>query len=268
MSKLWCTYHEKERVAQACKKSLQDWRLDYFDLYLVHFPVALKYVDFAVKYPPELEDEFGAVLPFGSATNQETWTAMEALVDVGLARSIGVSNYNSQSIMDLLRYARIQPATLQIEHHPYLAQERLVKYATEQGIQITAYSSFGPASFMELQFKMAQKCGPLLEDGGVKTIAQRHGKTSAQVLLRWATQRGVAVIPKSNHLTRLKENLDCCTFDLEEGDMEYLNGLDRGLRFNDFVHVSPSCFPLVLSREGWLGEWCWAEVDMNCLKLT
>ena len=144
VSKLWCTYHEKERVPQACKKSLEDWGLDYFDLYLVHFPVALKYVDFGVKYPPELEDEFGVPLPFGHATNQETWTAMEALVNpLGWARSIGVSNYNSQSIMDLLRYARIKPATLLIEHHPYLAQTRLLKYATDNKIQVTATAALG-----------------------------------------------------------------------------------------------------------------------------
>ncbi|KAL8720791.1 MAG: hypothetical protein Q9225_002386 [Loekoesia sp. 1 TL-2023] len=232
VSKLWNSFHDGPRVLPICQKQLQDWGIDYFDLYIMHFPISLKYVDPSVRYPPGFTDENGNVTP-GNASIQETWTAMEELVDKGLAKSIGVSNFRGVLLMDLLRYARIRPATLQIEHHPYLVQEGLVKYAQGEGIAVTAYSSFGPQSFLELDMKQAKDAPLLLEHPVVKKIAEGKGKTPAQVLLRWATQRGVAVIPKSNNPDRLKQNLDVLGFDLSEGEMGEISGLDRGLRFND-----------------------------------
>ena len=158
---------------------------------------------------------------------------MESLVSKGLAKSIGISNFNGQLIMDLLRYAKIPPATLQIEHHPYLTQEGLVKYAQGQGIAITAYSSFGPQSFLELDMQRAKDTPLLMDNATIKKIADKHGKTPAQVLLRWATQRDVAVIPKSNNKGRLAQNLDVTGWDLDKGEVESIGGLDQGLRFND-----------------------------------
>ncbi|RJE18694.1 hypothetical protein PHISCL_08964, partial [Aspergillus sclerotialis] len=221
VSKLWNTFHDRDRVGPICKKQLSDWGLDYFDLYIVHFPIALKYVDPSVRYPPGwCAPDANNKVEFSNATIQETWTAMETLVDQGLARSIGVSNFSAQLLMDLLRYARIRPATLQIEHHPYLTQERLVEYAQREGITVTAYSSFGPTSFLELDLKDAQDAGLLFDHGVVKEIAEKHSRTPAQVLLRWATQRGIAVIPKSNHPERLVQNLDVTGWDLEEAEIQ------------------------------------------------
>ena len=237
VSKLWNSFHDRERVEPICRKQLSDWGLDYFDLYIVHFPIALKYVDPAVRYPPGWTSA-GDKLEFSNASIQETWTAMEGLVPAGLARSIGVSNFSAQLLMDLLRYARIRPATLQIEHHPYLTQARLVEYAQGAGITVTAYSSFGPLSFLELDLKDARETPLLFDHAIVKAAAERHGKTPAQVLLRWATQRGVAVIPKSNHPTRLVQNLDVTGWNLDEKEIEAINGLDKGLRFNDPLAVS------------------------------
>ena len=151
----------------------------------------------------------------------------------GLAKSIGISNFNGQLIMDLLRYAKIPPAALQIEHHPYLTQEGLVKFAKSQGIAITAYSSFGPQSFLELDMQRAKDTPLLMDNATIKEIAEKHGKTPAQVLLRWATQRDVAVIPKSNNQGRLAQNLDVTGWDLEKSELERISGLDKGLRFND-----------------------------------
>ncbi|KAJ9616390.1 D-xylose reductase [Cladophialophora chaetospira] len=236
VSKLWNSFHEHDRVAPICKKQLEDWEIDYFDLYIIHFPVSLKYVDPSVRYPPGWTTDGAENVEYSKATIRETWTAMEKLVDTGMAKNIGISNFKGQLIMDLLRYARIIPQTLQIEHHPYLAQPGLIKLAKEHGIEVTAYSSFGPTSFLELGLKAAQDATPLLEDKNVKGIANKHGRTPAQILLRWATQRGVAVIPKSNNPERLAQNLDCCSFDLDEDDLAYLNQLDRGLRFNDILH--------------------------------
>jgi D-xylose reductase len=228
-----------------CKKQLEDWGIDYFDLYIVHFPVAIKYVDPSVRYPPGWEDEEGHCTS-SKATIQETWTAMEKVADAGLARSIGISNFNGQLLLDLLRYARIVPATLQIEHHPYLTQLGLLDLAEGHNIAVTAYSSFGPQSFIELDMQRAKDTPLLLEHPSIKKIAEKHQKTPAQVLLRWATQRGVAVIPKSNNQGRLAQNLDVCSFDLSEGEIAEVSGLDKGLRFNDPVNVSFSAFSLRL----------------------
>ena len=255
VSKLWNSFHDHDRVGPICKKQLSDWGLDYFDLYMVHFPIALKYVHPSVRYPPGwCAPDANNKVEFSNATIQDTWTAMESLVDQGLARSIGVSNFSAQLLMDLLRYARIRPATLQIEHHPYLTQERLVGYAQREGITVTAYSSFGPTSFLELDLKDAQDAPLLLNHEIVGRIAKKHGRTPAQVLLRWATQRGVAVIPKSNHPERLVQNLDVTGWKLEEGEIREISGLDRGLRFNDPIAVSS--FVLVSRELMLIVGWC------------
>jgi D-xylose reductase len=241
VSKLWNSFHDGDRVGPICRKQLADWGVDYFDLYIVHFPISLKYVDPSVRYPPGWTNEAGKV-ELGTASIQETWTAMESLVDQKLARSIGVSNFSAQLLMDLLRYARVRPSTLQIEHHPYLTQPRLVDYAQREGIAVTAYSSFGPLSFVELNLKHAQNTPPLFDHDVIKGIAQKYGRTPAQVLLRWATQRKIAVIPKSNNPTRLAQNLQVTDFDLESGELEAISALDQGLRFNDPIAVSLCLF--------------------------
>jgi D-xylose reductase len=231
-------------VAPICRKQLADWGVDYFDLYIVHFPISLAYVDPSVRYPPSWTNSEDK-LELGKATIQETWTAMESLVDQKLARSIGVSNFSAQLLMDLLRYARVRPSTLQIEHHPYLTQTRLVDYAQREGIAVTAYSSFGPLSFLELDLKDAQSTPPLFEHDVIKGLAEKYNRTPAQVLLRWATQRKIAVIPKSNNPTRLAQNLQVTDFDLEGKELEAISALDKGLRFNDPIAVSWSFMQII-----------------------
>jgi len=242
VSKLWNTYHEREHVEPACRRSLKDWGLDYFDLYIMHFPIALEYIDPSVAYPPGWFADQKSEIRQSRATIRETWTAMESLIDSGLARSIGVSNFNTQSLLDLLRYARIRPATLQIEHHPYLVQQPLIDYAQSEGIIVTAYSSFGPQGYVEMDLKHAQETPHLFQNPVVVKISKAHGKTPPQVLLRWATQQNIAVIPKSDSLTMLSENLDAKGFDLTKGEIDSISALDRGLRFNDpwvYFHALP-----------------------------
>ena len=123
---------------------------------------------------------------------RETWEALEELVDIGVVRSIGVSNFQAQSLYDILSYASHPISSLQIEHHPYLVQKSLVDMAQENNIAVTAYSSLGPQSFLELPSDFSKKAKdimPLLEVEVVKHIAGVHNVTPAQVLLRWATQR-------------------------------------------------------------------------------
>jgi len=209
----------------------------------VHFPVALKHVPVDVRYPPGwTHSEKDGDVQLSNATIQETWTAMESLVHKGLAKSIGVSNFQGSLILDLLRYATIRPATLQIEHHPYLVQPTLLELAKSEGIAVTAYSSFGPQSFIELEWQKAKDTPILFDHPTIVAIADKHKKTPAQVLLRWATQRGLAVIPKSNNPERLKANLEVTDFDLSESELESISGLDRHLRFNNPTDVS-SPFP-------------------------
>lgn len=238
VSKLWNTFHEADKVEPICRKQLADWGLDYLDLYIVHFPVALKYVDPSVRYPPGWAYDGKDDIQLSNASIQETWTAMESLVGKGLAKSIGISNFQGSLILDLLRYAKIRPATLQIEHHPYLVQPTLIKLAQDEGIAVTAYSSFGPQSFIELQWKKAKDTPVLFEHPVVTAAAKMHEKTPAQILLRWATQRGLAVIPKSNNQERLQQNLHVTDFDLADGELQAISALDRGLRFNNPTDVS------------------------------
>jgi D-xylose reductase len=206
----------------------------------VHFPISLAYVDPSVRYPPGFTYDGKSLVRPGKATIQETWTAMESVASQGLAKSIGISNFQGSLILDLLRYAKIRPATLQIEHHPYLVQSHLLEFAKREGIAVTAYSSFGPQSYYEIELKKANDTPVLFEHDVVQRIAKKTDRTPAQVLLRWATQRGIAVIPKSNNAERLQQNLQNTEFDLSDEDLEQISALDKGLRFNNPWDVSDS----------------------------
>jgi D-xylose reductase len=232
-SKLWPTFEDADKVEGACRKSLSDWGLEYFDLYLIHFPGALKYVDPSVRYPPgwHYEPADGKVVR-SKTPMHETWAAMEKLVPAGLARSIGISNFQAQLIYDMLRYAKIPPAALQIEHHPYLVQKELVSLCKAEGIAVTAYSSFGPASFLEFDMGHAVSAVPLMKDPLIVKLGEKYGKQPSQILLRWATQRGLAVIPKTSRVEVMGQNLDCTGFDLDQKDIDEISGKNLGMRFN------------------------------------
>lgn len=196
--------------------------------------MAIKFVPFEKRYPPGFfYDDAGKELITEKSPMHETWAGMEEIYNSGRAKSIGISNFNGQLIMDLLRYAKVPPSVLQIEHHPYYVQQKLLDFCKEQNIAVTAYSSFGPMSYLELEQKLAHGTSPLLEHATITKIAESHKKTPSQVLLRWATQRGIAVIPKSNNQGRLKQNLECCDFDLTDAEISEISGLDKDLKFND-----------------------------------
>ncbi|KAM0546686.1 hypothetical protein ACHAPJ_010723 [Fusarium lateritium] len=245
-TKLWNNYHSREHALQFAKAQNEAWGLGYIDLYLIHFPVALEYIELEKRrYPAWWMDDQGTV-KLANVPIRETWEALEEVVDQGIAKSIGVSNFQAQSLYDLQRYARHPVSSLQVEHHPYLVQPDLIAMAQENNIVVTAYSSFGPQSFKELAgifSKRAHGAEPLLESDLIKGIAEKHGKTPAQILLRWATQRNIAVIPKSNNPNRLAQNLDVVSFDLSKEEIESISGLDRGLRFNDPGFYLPN-FPI------------------------
>lgn len=233
-SKLWNTYHRPEHVRAACEKSLSDLGVEQLDLYLVHFPISLKYVDFAERYPPEWLYDPAAASPrmeIDPVPLADTWHAMEELVTSGLVKHIGVCNYNSALLHDLMAYARIKPAMLQIEAHPYLTQDKLVALASHYGMAVTAFSPLGALSYVSLH--MATDQDSVLLQGPVLAAAARVRRTAAQVVLRWGIQRGTAVIPKTSKPERLRENLHLFDFTLSEEEMAEISALNCNRRFND-----------------------------------
>ena len=161
----------------------------------------------------------------------ETWAAMEDAHQQGLARQIGVCNYNTGLLHDLMSYANVKPAMLQVESHPYLTQERLMKLCRQYDIPVTAFSPLGALSYLELDMAGANES--VLEQPVVKAAAQRLNKTPAQVVLRWGVQRGNAIIPKSSNPKRMAENLAIFDFELTEAEMSAISGLNSNRRFND-----------------------------------
>ena len=233
-SKLWNTYHAKKDVAAALERTLSDLQLDYLDLYLIHFPIALEFVPFETRYPPEwlYDPEVESTgMKFSNVPLSETWAAMESLRARELVRHIGVCNYSSGLIQDLMSYAKHKPDVLQIESHPYLTQERLIRLAKQFGMAVTTFSPLGASSYLELD--MASGSESVLESEVVKRIAGVTGKTPAQVVLRWGVQRGTSVIPKSTRVERMKENLDIFDFELSDEEMTDISALNINRRFND-----------------------------------
>jgi D-xylose reductase len=233
-SKLWNTYHAPEHVEPAIRRTLTDLGVEYLDLYLIHFPIPLRYVPFEVRYPPEWvfdPDASPVRMEFEDVPIATTWAAMEALVPAGLTRNIGVCNMTSGFLMDLLAGATIPPAVLQVEMHPYLTQERLVRFATGHGVAVTAFSPLGAGSYVQLG--MARTTQSVLEHPVVGEIAERVAATPAQVVLAWALQRGTNPIAKSSSADRLQENLGAGDLTLTEADMAAIRGLNQDLRFND-----------------------------------
>jgi diketogulonate reductase-like aldo/keto reductase len=209
---------------------------------MIHFPIPLKFVPFEERYPPEWIFDPKAANPcleldYGAPTHL-TWKGMEELVDQGLSRFIGVCNFNVQHIMDVLSYARIKPYANQVEMHPYLTQLALVEFCQRHNIKMTAFSPFGSASYIELGMDYGLKRG-LLDDPVVATVAANHGRTNAQVLLRWSTQRNIAVIPKTSNLNHLAENLNVNDFTLSNDEVMFSLFVFLTVSHSRIIHVWP-----------------------------
>jgi len=233
-SKLWNTFHEPKYVRPAVERTLRDLQVDYLDSYLIHFPISLAYVAPETRYPPGWFFEPDAPNPSMQSIKvpvAETWGAMEELVDAGLVRTIGVCNFGISLLRDLQAGARIQPSSLQVEMHPRLTQEKLLRFCNQENIAVTAFSPLGAPSYVPLG--MAKETDSLLINQDILEIADVVQRTPAQVLLRWGVQRGTAVVPKTSQPKRLKENISLFDFSLSEEQMLIIDGLNKNHRFND-----------------------------------
>jgi alcohol dehydrogenase (NADP+) len=221
-SKLWNSMHEPGRVEEACAATLADLQLDYLDLYLIHWPQAVEHVAGTHAGFPRNED---GSMRFNLATTLlQTWHAMEDLVDKGMVRAIGLSNFTIAQIQGICAGARAhQPAVLQIESHPYFSNDTLVAFCQAHGIVPTAYSPLGSGC------TVAGATVP--SSAALAAIGARYGgKTAAQIALAWQVQRGVVVIPKSTKPARLAQNLDVLGVGLSADDMRSVSALNTNAR--------------------------------------
>jgi alcohol dehydrogenase (NADP+) len=216
-TKLWNSNHRPERVEPAFEASLDRLRLKYLDLYLIHTPYA-----FQAGENQDPRDQDGNVIYDREVTLIDTWRGLESLVDHGKCRAIGLSDIGLNELKPIYESARIRPAVVQVESHPYLPETELLEFCKEKGIVLLAFAPLGHG----------MKPG-LLEDPVISAIAARLGKTPAQVLLAWALQRGTAVLTTPKSAARARENFDISP--LPEDALDEINRIETRQRLNQVV---------------------------------
>ena len=219
-TKLWNNNHRPERVRPAFEASRQRLRLDYVDCYLVHTPFAFRPGD-----EQDPRDARGQVIYDPGVTLVETWRALERLVDEGQCKAIGLSNINLATLQEIVEAARIKPAVVEVESHPYLPEWDLLEYCQRHGIVLLAFAALGHG--MEPR---------LLDHPVIIAIAQRVRKSPAQVLLAWAVQRGTAFLTTSVTPDRIQENFELSTLP-EVALQEIRDGVAATIRFNTVVET-------------------------------
>jgi diketogulonate reductase-like aldo/keto reductase len=219
-TKLWNNNHRADRVKPAFEASRQRLQLDYVDCYLIHTPFAFQPGD-----EQDPRDERGQVVYDSGVTLVETWRALESLVDEGRCGAIGLSNVNLEKLQEIVEAARIAPAVVEVESHPYLPEWDLLEYCRRHGIVLLAFAALGHG--MEPR---------LLDDPAITAIARRLCKTPAQVVLAWAVQRGTALLTTSVTPARIQENFELSTMP-EDAMQEIRNAVATTIRFNAVVET-------------------------------
>jgi diketogulonate reductase-like aldo/keto reductase len=219
-TKLWNTNHRPERVKPAFDDSRRRLHVDYVDCYLIHTPFAFRPGD-----EQDPRDERGQVIYDPGVTLVETWQALERLVDEGHCKAIGLSDVTLEKVREIVGAARIKPAVVQVESHPYLPEWELLDFCRAHGIVLLAFAALGHG--------MDPK---LLDDPVITTIAQRVHKTPAQVALAWAVQRGTACLTTSTKPRRIRENFDISTLP-EDAMREMRDGIKTNVRLNTVVET-------------------------------
>ena len=219
-TKLWNNNHRPERVKPAFEASLKRLQLDYVDLYLIHTPFAFRPGD-----EQDPRDENGKVIYDDGVTLLDTWRALESLVNEGRCKAIGLSDVSVEKAKEVFESARIKPAVVHVESHPYLPQWELLEFCNKNGIVFQAFAALGHSSEPKLT-----------DDPVITSIARRVNKTPAQVLLAWAVQRGTALLTTSKTPSRIKENFDISTLP-EDAMKEISEGIKTRQRFNAVVET-------------------------------
>lgn len=220
-SKLWNTYHRKEKVIECCKRSLKDLNLEYLDLYLIHWPIAYK--EGSELFP---KNDKGEMLT-ENIDFTETWKGMEECQEKGLVKSIGLSNFNSEQIKKVLNICKIKPVMLQVECHPYLNQNKLIEFCKSHDIAFTAYSPLGSPDRPWVKPDEPS----LMEDPRIKKLCEKYNKSPAQILLRFNVQRGIIVIPKSVTEERIRNNFEIFDFELTTEEISEISAFKETCRF-------------------------------------
>jgi diketogulonate reductase-like aldo/keto reductase len=217
-TKLWNTNHRPERVRPAFDASCRRLQIDYVDCYIVHTPFAFQPGD-----DQDPRDENGKVIYDSGVTLTETWRALEDIVDDGRCKSIGLSDISLERLKEIVAVARIKPAAVQVESHPFLPEWDLFDFCKEHGIVIQAFAPLGHAIEPRV-----------VDDPVITSIAQRIHKTPAQVALAWAVQRGTAFLTTSTNPLHIRENFDISA--LSEDAMSAIrNNIKTSVRFNSVV---------------------------------
>lgn len=219
-SKLWNTFHSRAKVFEAIDIQLQNLQLDYLDMYLMHWPMS--YVEGGEIFPKDANGKFR----FHNIHFTETWKAMEDVLKAGKVRGIGLSNFNSEQVQEIIDTCSVKPAILQVESNPYLNQKKLMEFCAKRDIKMTAYSALGNPA---VPWKTADD-PVVMNDPKILAIAEKHGKTPAQVCIRYQLDRGNIVLAKSVHKPRIEENSKVFDFKLSAEDVESIDSLDRGYR--------------------------------------
>ncbi|CAD7083093.1 unnamed protein product [Hermetia illucens] len=222
VTKLASIHHEPSVVEYGCRTSLESLGLDYIDLYLIHFPVGVDSPD----RKTHAVDEKGNV-KYNDVDYVDTWRAMEKLVEKGLVKSIGLSNFNSEQTKRILDICKIKPVTNQVECHIELNQKKLIEFSKKHDIVITAYCPLARP-------KPAEKKPAFLFSDKLIAISKKYNKTPTQIALRYLIQIGTVPIPKSVTNTRIAENIDLFDFELSADDMSVLDSLNTGQRICKF----------------------------------
>lgn len=233
VTKVWVWNLSYDNVLKQAKESLDTLGLDYIDALLIHWPVPMKNFRSDRDGEPFPLDENGKPAYDDSVDiHKDTWPAMEECVKRGYTKSIGVSNYSIEQIEDLMKVAKIKPVVNQVESTPFLAQNKLKAVCEKYGIVITAYSPLGQSALKQSDGSWAPHPvrTKLFSNEVIKSLSEKYSKTVGQILLKFHTDRGVPVIPKSVNKGRMAENMNIFDFSFDESDWKALETLNIGLR--------------------------------------